>query len=44
MKKLVFLIVVALGLYGCQTIVNPIGTAIETIKKPVNAITEKIIN
>ena len=38
MKKLGLLILVSLCLYGCQTIVDPIGT----ITKQVSGITEKI--
>ena len=42
MKKLGLLILVSLFLYGCQTIVDPIGATIGTITKQVSGITEKI--
>jgi len=42
MKKLGLLILVSLCLYGCQTIVDPIGSTIGTITKQVSGISEKI--
>ena len=41
MRYTFVLILVSLGFYGCQTIVDPLGTNIGTITKQVSSITEK---